>query len=1234
MGKENETTTKYKVDISELVKGMQTARRQISLANAEFQKQTAGLDDWASSADGVSAKLTQLDKVLGGQKKVLANLKEQYELTAEQMGEDSREAVNLKIKIENQEAAIIKTEKQIAQYTDSLADIQAQSGKSESAMDKLSNTIGKQEGKLAELKKAYSNAVLEYGKNSKEAKALADEIDDLSSNIATSKKKMDEASKAADDLDHSLDESADVAKNAGNGFTVMKGAISVLIADGLKALASSVKDTMKELVEETDSASSNFQAKTGATNEAMEEYRDIMNEIYKNNYGESLEDVAEAMAEVKQQTGEVDPSKLKELTEDAIALRDTFGWDIKESMRAVNMLMTQFGISGKEAYNLIVQGAQKGLDKNGDFLDTLNEYSVHYKQLGYSAEGFINSLVNGAESGTFSIDKLGDAMKEFGIRTKDTATSTTEGFSLLGYGVRATTEEIEAQKGKVAELEKKLSYATQEQSEFNAKTSELKKQKMADTIADYSKEIENAKTKLAEMEESTSGNVKTAEDLRAEFAAGGESAQKATQEVLKKLMEMDDQVAQNQAGVDLFGTMWEDLGIEGVKALVNTQGEIKKTTKSMEELKKVKYDNIKDKLTQIGRTIKMDLFTPLAQKYVPKAEKFADYCINNINTVDKLLKATGATIATVFVVNKVATFVKSVDTMVTTFKSLKAATEEAAAAQKVLNVLQKASPAGIAALAVGGLVTALVLFSDTSDPVREKWAELSEEEKKNKEVVDQLSESYKSTREAVDAAVSDTQAQFNYYDQLVNELDGLVDANGRVKEGYEERASFIVNTLNDALGTELTMTGDIVDNYAKQKQALLDIIETKKAQIILQANEQAYTDAIASQTAAFNALSNAQSELEKTNEELNKTQDEYNELKNKSIEQWAEENNLTDKAVDLRHSYLMAQEGLKSKIEGLTDKQKTLNETVEAAENDWIGYNTTIKNYEGLSSAIISGDTQKINDSLNLMVNNFITAEEGNKRTLEQQVKDMQENYDNLKQAVESGAPGVTQEMVDAAYNMVNAATSELNKFESKAEKEGRDGGKAVAKGVESQKQAVKSAANEVGEKGKEGLEAVDTTNSGKNFTQGFIDGMNDDTMLGKLSRHVSGLGQKILSWFNSSLGEHSPSKLTNTSGKFFLAGFGNGLDENIGKLGEKVKKMGSSLVDNFNSGLDVPNTQLVKNGLKASYYPAAASAGQATQITNNYSFNQTNNSPKALNRLEIYRQTRNQFNYATGGTV
>ena len=58
---------------------------------------------------------------------------------------------------------------------------------------------------------------------------------------------------------------------------------------------------------------------------------------------------------------------------------------------------------------MMIQGSQQGLDKNGDLLDSINEYAVHYQQLGYDVDDFFNSLANGTASGTFSVDKLGDA---------------------------------------------------------------------------------------------------------------------------------------------------------------------------------------------------------------------------------------------------------------------------------------------------------------------------------------------------------------------------------------------------------------------------------------------------------------------------------------------------------------------------------------------------------------------------------------------------------------------------------------------------------------------------------------------------------------------------------------------------------------------------------------------------------------------------------------------------------
>lgn len=123
MASNNETTTKFRVDISELKKSMQEAKRQITLANSEFKAASSALDDWTKSTDGISAKLTQLDTTLQSQKTILSSLEKEYELTVQQFGEGSKAADDLKIKILNQKAAINKTEKDVSKYNKELDEL-------------------------------------------------------------------------------------------------------------------------------------------------------------------------------------------------------------------------------------------------------------------------------------------------------------------------------------------------------------------------------------------------------------------------------------------------------------------------------------------------------------------------------------------------------------------------------------------------------------------------------------------------------------------------------------------------------------------------------------------------------------------------------------------------------------------------------------------------------------------------------------------------------------------------------------------------------------------------------------------------------------------------------------------------------------------------------------------------------------------------------------------------------
>ena len=117
----NETTTKFKVDISDLKKSISEANRQIKLANAEFKAAAAGMDDWSKSTDGTSAKLKQLKSVLNSQKTILAAYEKQLAAVVAEEGEGSKGADNLRIKIANQQAAIASTEAELSDLAKTLA---------------------------------------------------------------------------------------------------------------------------------------------------------------------------------------------------------------------------------------------------------------------------------------------------------------------------------------------------------------------------------------------------------------------------------------------------------------------------------------------------------------------------------------------------------------------------------------------------------------------------------------------------------------------------------------------------------------------------------------------------------------------------------------------------------------------------------------------------------------------------------------------------------------------------------------------------------------------------------------------------------------------------------------------------------------------------------------------------------------------------------------------------------
>lgn len=290
-----------------------------------------------------------------------------------------------------------------------------------------------------------------------------------------------------------------------------------------------------------DSAMNQLQASTGATAEETEKYRQVMENVYKGNYGENFGDIGEAISQVTKNLGEMDKASLQNVTESAFTLRDTFGYEIPESTRAAKALMDNFRISGEEAMNLIATGAQNGLDYSGELLDSISEYSVQFEKVGFDASDMFAIFQKGAESGAFNLDKVGDAIKEMSIRVVDGSDTTKEGFKLIGLN---------------------------------------------------------------------------ADEMSKKFAAGGDSAKKAFQQTVDALAKMEDPLKQNTAGVDLFGTMWEDLGPEAVSALADIEDSAYETSDAMNEMKDIKYDDLGSQFEELKRNIEI-LLVPLGESLLP-----------------------------------------------------------------------------------------------------------------------------------------------------------------------------------------------------------------------------------------------------------------------------------------------------------------------------------------------------------------------------------------------------------------------------------------------------------------------------------------------------------------------------------------------------------------------------------------------------------------------------------------
>ena len=224
------------------------------------------------------------------------------------------------------------------------------------------------------------------------------------------------------DLNDVGDAAQDAADDIGEIAQATKGAALMEAADQLSAVGDKIQDVGDKAVSayaETETAVSKVNAYFGETGEAAEASAEIVKNVYGSGVGQSMDAVAEAVIMVKKNLGDLGDTDLTNLTKQALTLEELYGIDMNETLRGVNSLMKQYGLTAQEAMDYIVRGTQNGLDKTNELGDNLSEYAGKFEQAGYSASEYFQLLQNGLQGGAYNLDKVNDAINEVTTRLAD-----------------------------------------------------------------------------------------------------------------------------------------------------------------------------------------------------------------------------------------------------------------------------------------------------------------------------------------------------------------------------------------------------------------------------------------------------------------------------------------------------------------------------------------------------------------------------------------------------------------------------------------------------------------------------------------------------------------------------------------------------------------------------------------------------------------------------------------------
>jgi phage-related minor tail protein len=453
-----------------------------------------GTREFAKSVEGLTEKNKYLNLEMDAQKEKMKELKRQHE-AAVASGKVSQKEINkLAIQYNNAQGAVNRISAAIDRNSKSIADQTAEWRKVEketansvntinakmvtlnasykatiagvkdfgsSSQDleikskHLTETMALQEQAVKELKKSFDTLKGVKGEDAADTQKAAQKYYEA---IAAMKKtesaltdlKQDIAKQGQEwnELEHDVKSAGEMLKEFGGKTKEIGGNLTTSLTAPIALAGGAALKGASDF----DSAGAQIQASLGLTAKEAEGLKETATKVWSEGFGEDINEVQESLIQVKQNIHGLNDGELEQVTKDSMTLAKVFNADVNEVTRAGGNLMKGFGLSSKEAYDLMAHGAQNGLNFSNEMFDNLSEYGPLFSKMGFSADEYFQLLEKGSKAGVYNLDYINDAMKEFQIRAKDGSKATSDAMAGMSESTQKLWKDYEQGKVSVKDL--------------------------------------------------------------------------------------------------------------------------------------------------------------------------------------------------------------------------------------------------------------------------------------------------------------------------------------------------------------------------------------------------------------------------------------------------------------------------------------------------------------------------------------------------------------------------------------------------------------------------------------------------------------------------------------------------------------------------------------------------------------------------------------------------------------